>query len=71
MPKKGQSMNDEHKSEPRLKAEPDDHLHMYAQRTGRCWCGAHRDDWLRNEDLLEKIGQAFKHLTRKPDDQKL
>lgn len=41
----------------------EDHLHIYNLR-GFCWCGVHRDDWLRNEDLREKIGEAFKHLNR-------
>lgn len=39
----------------------DDHLHIYNLR-GYCWCGVHRDDWLHNEDMLEKIGDAFKKL---------
>lgn len=38
-----------------------DHLHMYNLR-GYCWCGVHRDDWLRDEDMQEKIGKAFEHL---------
>lgn len=38
-----------------------DHLHIYNLR-GYCWCGVHRDDWLRDEDLLEKIGKAFQKL---------
>jgi hypothetical protein len=38
-----------------------DHLHIYNRR-GYCWCGAHRDDWLRNEDMLDKIGKAFTKL---------
>jgi len=36
-------------------------MHIYNAR-GYCWCGAHRDDWLRNEDMLERIGKAFKKL---------
>lgn len=40
-----------------------DHLHMYNLR-GQCWCGAHRDDWLRDEDMLEKIGEAFLNLNK-------
>jgi len=38
-----------------------DHLHIYNLR-GFCWCGVHRDDWLRDEDMLEKIGKAFKYI---------
>ena len=41
---------------------PADHLHIYNLR-GYCWCEAHRDDWLRDEDMLDKIGKAFKRLT--------
>lgn len=41
--------------------EKSDHLHIYNLR-GYCWCGVHRDDWLRDEYMLEKIGQAFKNL---------
>lgn len=41
-----------------------DHLHMYNRRSF-CWCGAHRDDWLHDEDMLEKIGKALKHLAEK------
>ena len=38
-----------------------DHLHIYNLR-GYCWCGAHRDAWLSNEDMLARIGEAFEKL---------
>lgn len=46
------------------------HLHMYNLR-GYCWCGAHRDDWLRDEDMLEKIGKAFAKLADEARGKKL
>jgi hypothetical protein len=39
----------------------EDHLHIYNLR-GYCWCGTHRDDWLHDEDMLDKIGKAFTKL---------
>lgn len=39
-------------------------MHMYNLR-GYCWCGAHRDDWLRDEAMLERIADALK--TRNED----
>lgn len=42
-----------------------DHTHIYNLR-GYCWCGAHRDDWLRNEDMQERIGKAFGKLAEEP-----
>ena len=41
-----------------------DHLHLYNLR-GYCWCGVHRDDWLKDENMHELIGKAFKRLADK------
>lgn len=47
----------------------EDHLHIYNVR-GFCWCGVHRDDWLRNEDMLERIGKALRFLNTNRDKEK-
>jgi hypothetical protein len=46
-----------------------DHMHIYNLR-GYCWCGVHRDDWLRDEDMLENIGKAFERLARSSGEKK-